>query len=503
MGIFSTSRNMLTTHSLFSFRKMVLLILPLLATIIVIWKFFLVVDVPFRLDYAEGFIFTNTLSALDGESIYHSVQSAPYIFGFYTPLYNYIGAIFMNLFGSDISILRILTFMLYVATGVCVGFIVKHITKNVFLAVLSGLLFYSACIVSQWSSIARPDMLGLFFISLGIATMYAKRLKKLSKIFLVAFIFSLAFFSKQSFIFAPLAFFVSLLFINKKDALKFAGAYAFFVGLGILMLHLGTHGEATKQIFIYPSLVPYANLYAAFRIAALTAISALPLILLAIWKVVTSPKDFFSLYFICSLLSFFMLLRDGGIQNYLLEFILALVLLVGISIPWKKLQAMSTKLFYPLLVVFLFFFVLWSFASFPWETNKYIAERMNVFAAETVLIEKNSRVLAEDPLIAHATGATVEIDPYTFGQVAELGLIPTTEFFAEIKNGKYAYIDDYGAFGRIQGIEPIIKNNFQPVLSLTFSEAVKPFDYSIYNRNTITNIGTLYSYYSAEATESN
>jgi 4-amino-4-deoxy-L-arabinose transferase-like glycosyltransferase len=483
----------------FPFRKLFIITLPLLATVVVIWKFFIVFQAPFRLDYAEGFIFTNTMSIFRGMPIYHSVESAPYIFGFYTPLFNYIGALFFKLFCPSILVLRVISFIFYLATGVSVGYIIKLVTKNLFAAVLSAFLFYSAFIVSQWSSIARPDMLGIFFISFGIAVGMTKFKKNTTRIILAAFIFSLAFFSKQSFVFAPLAFFLSSLFQNKKEAWSFAGAYAFFVVVCVGLLHIWTHGEFTRQIFVYTSLVPYGNLYTAFRIAAITGISALPLLIIAIKKFFQDPKSFFSIYFLCSLLTFCMLLRDGGIQNYLLEFILALILLAIVGVRWEKICTYPARRLYPLLVPVIFFFFLWSYTSFPWETKIYVTERQDVFQKEISMIKNGSKILVEDPLVAYATHSTVELDPYTYGQIADSGSISKNKLFTDVRNAKYTYIDDYGAFDRVPGFMDVVNENFRTILLLSFLKPIKPFDYSLYNRNTVTDTGTLYMYVPGKA----
>ncbi len=488
-----------TQRSILSLRMLLLLLIPLLATVFVLWKFFLVVNVPFRLDYAEGFVFTNAIALLHGAPMYHSVASAPYIFGFYTPLYNYLGSIFLGIFGQSIAVLRTLTLFLYLATGITVGFIVKRSTKNTLAAIFAALLFCSAFIVSQWSSIARPDILGLFFIALGIAIVNVKSQKRSISIFLVAFVFSLAFFSKQNFVFAPLAYFLWLLFENRRDAWRFAGTYAALVGVGVLALHVLTHGEFTKQIFVYTGLVPYGKIYLAFRIAALTGIVSLPLIGVAVWNVVRRPKQFFSLYFLCSFVTFLMLLREVGIQNYLLEFILALVLVATTSAPWEKVKTLPVKYFYPALLVLLCFFALWSYAAFPWETKTYVTARQTVFNRETSIINRGSQILVEDPLVAYATGSTVEVDPFTFGQIVDSGRISKAAFFSNVEHGTYTYIDDYGAFNRIPGFTAIVSDHFHAIATLTYPKPVKPFDYSVYNRNTFTDVGTLYRFQPAKS----
>ncbi len=488
----ASQRRAYSLQSFCTVRNVLIIIIPLLATVVVLWKFFLVVQVPFRLDYAEGFIFTNTLSLFHGSSMYQSVETLPYIFGFYTPLFNYLGSLCFTLFGTSIAVLRTLSLLSYLVTGFAVAYVVQRMTQNFFAAVYAALLLYSAFIVSQWSSVARPDMLGLCLVALGIAVVFAKRGKHTPRMLLVAFLFALAFFAKQSFIFAPLAYFLYLLFEKRNDAWRFAGAYATFVGLGILALHVSTQGEFTKQIFVYTGYVPYGNLYAAFRIAALTGIAALPFILFAFVRAWKNPKHFLSLYFICSLLTFPMLFREGGIQNYLLEFVLALVLLVSTSIPWQSARTLPKRIFYPSLLVLSCFLGLWSLAALPWETQTYVDARREVFHREVAMIEPGTKVLVEDPLIAHAVGATVDIDPFTFGQIADSGRLATDELFSAISKGTYAFVDDYGAFKRIPGFLPLINEHFQAKIPLHFSKPVKPFDFSIYNRNTFTSVGTMY-----------
>lgn len=480
-------------YNFFSLRKTLIIIVPLLASIAVSWKFFLVVGAPFRLDYAEGFIYTNSLSLLHGVPMYHSVDSAPYLFGFYTPLFNYIGTLCFKIFGASIAVLRSLSFLFYLATGVAVGCIMKAKTKNFFAAVIAAFLFYSAFIVAQWSAVARPDMLGLFLLSLGIVLILMKPQKTFLQLMLIALVFSLAFFSKQHFVFAPLAFFIFLLFQDKKRAWSFAGLYAFFIAAGVFVLHIFTHGEFTRQIFVYTGLVPYGNWHTAFRITAITGISALPLVVAAARNIYKSPRSFFSIYVLCSLLTFPMLLRDGGIQNYLLEFVLALILAAVTAVPWDTVFTLQAKRFYSLGVLLVLFFALWSFAAFPWDIKTYVTERKDIFLTEVSVIQ-GTPSLVEDPLVAYAANTSVEIDPYTYGQIAEAGGTSTDVLFSDMKKGTYTYIDDYGAFGRIPEITGLMNDYFSPVLSVNLAKPVKPFDYSLYNRHTSTEIGIVYQY---------
>ncbi|MBI5038043.1 MAG: glycosyltransferase family 39 protein [Candidatus Kerfeldbacteria bacterium] len=479
----------------FYLRKVLLVTIPLLATVGVFWKFFIVAEVPFRLDYAEGFIFTNSLSILQGESIYQNIVSGPYIFGFYTPLFNYVSAVLMKLFGSDISVLRTLSFIFFLGSGVSVGYIVKKYTHSLFASLFAALLFLSAFVISQWSSVARPDMFGLFLICLGLATTVVPWRINFLRIVIPSVIFALAFFTKQNFVFAPLAYSIYLgLNSNKKNLLSFAGIYASCLTLGILLLHYWTKGEFTKQVFVYTGLVSYGNLYTAFRIVAITAITATPFIIASVKRIISKPKNLLSIYVVCSALTGLMLLRDGGIQNYLIEFILAVVLAACTTVPWDTLQRAPAAHVYPLLFVLQFFFVLWSYSAMPWDVQTYATERLNIFNQEVSTIRRSSRILVEDPLVAHATASKIELDPYTYGQITESGLLSNTQLFSEIKNGQFQYLDDYGAFDRINGMLAIKSEYFYPELLLKFSNPIKPFDYSLYNKHVVSEIGTLYHF---------
>ncbi len=474
--------------------KALLIVVPLAAAIAAVWKFFIVAAVPFRLDYAEGFIFTNTLSILRGQSIYQHVESVPYIFGFYTPLYNYVGAFLFKITESSIVVLRGATFVFYLSTGLTIWYLVKKATGSVYAASLSALLFLSGFIVSQWSSIARPDMLGVLLIIIGIYIFTRREATPRVRYIWVPLIFALAFFTKQSFIFAPIAAFITLLCTNRKQALVFAASYAFFVGTGVAALSFFTEGEFFRQIFIYPSAVPYSNVHTAFRITVLTLISALPLVIIGLRRVVQKPRDFFSLYFISSFGTFLMLLRDGGIQNYLLEFVVALILASAVGMSRDTFQRLPSSQLFTGVILTIFFFSLWSFSALPWQTEDYVHERLAVFNEEISIIGEGTTALVEDPLVAYASKTAVVIDPYTYGQIAEAELLPTNAFFATIADGTYQYIDDYGAFDRVPGLMEVINDNFEIVAPLQFSKAVRPFDYSLYNRNVVTEIGTLYHF---------
>lgn len=475
-------------------RQVLLLIVPALATVAVIWKFFLGVSVPFRLDYAEGFVFTNTLGALDGQSLYHPIVTDPYIFGFYTPLYNYIGAFFMQIFGSDIAVLRAMTFAFFIGVVACGAYTVKTFTKSLFAPLIGALLISSAFIIAQWSGVARPDMLGLFLTALGIAIVSHPEQSGKTRFLIAALIFSLAFFSKQSFIFAPVALLIFLLMSRPALAWLFASSYAVLTGLGILFLHIQTDGEFTKQVFVFAGEVPYGNLSAALRISVITVISAAPLIGIAAWRLLKKTKSLIAVYLVCSTFSFFMLLRDGSIQNYLMEFIYALVLLAVISVPWSAVFASKLRLYIPMAIFVQLFFVLWSFSALPNDTAQYLHERQRAFDHEVSIIDHASAILSEDPMVSHAAGKPIAIDPYTFGQVNDAHMISSATLFADMQQGRYDFVVDYGAFNRISGIQSVINTYFRPAELIQMAQPVKPFDYSLYNRNTISHIGTIYQF---------
>lgn len=488
MEFFSTNPSKLSW-----FRYILLIGIPLIAAVFVVWKFFLVVGAPFRLDYAEGFVFFNTSAVLHGNAIYHAVDSPPFVFGFYTPLYYYLSAVVMKFVGVSVSVTRTLSFLFFMGSAVLLGAIVQRFTARRKIAFLAALLFVSSFVISQWSAIARPDMLSVFFIILGVLIGVLQTRLTTKQLFLTAVVFALAFFTKQHFVFAQIAYALWLIFRDKRNACKFIVFYAASIAVGVLTLHIFTDGYFTKQIFIYTSHVDYTTLYPAFRIAVITGISTLPLLFIAARNVFKKPKNFFSIYVLVSLLGFPMLLREGGIQNYLLEFFIALILVASIGAPWGWLHKLTPRKAIPLLCVAAGFFVLWSYAAMPWETKIFIDERGGLFTRENEITSPDTEtILAEDPLLFVGTEQTPLIEPFTFGQLARKNVVSTNQLFADMKKGTYTFVVDYGAFAGIPGFEDALHESYVSLLPLVTETPVKPFDYSLYNKNTFTEFGNIY-----------
>ncbi|MDP2720566.1 MAG: glycosyltransferase family 39 protein [bacterium] len=475
--------------------QFILLLVPLTFTLFLFWKFLLLWQVPFRLDYAEGFVYFNSVRILEGQAIYHSITNPPHVPGFYTPVYFSSLASLMVLFGERIEIGRLLSFACYLSSAILVSLIVFQFCKSKFLSIFAGLLFTSSLIISLWAFVIRPDMLAIAIVLLGILYGATKKLDRWYDLPLIALVFALAFFTKQNLVLAPAAVAIWLLLTCRRKGITFVFLYGLFVLIGVAVFSYWTDGSFFQQTFLYAGKVEYSNWYPALRVALITILSTLPFFAIATAASLRKPRELSSIYFFVSLLGFFTLIREGGTINYLLEFVPALIIRSASSDIWFKYLFRWNVLAYLLVVVVLVSQLFSSFSVFPWELKNFRTEKTRFFEAEKKLIISTSgEVLAEDAFLPIAAGKKVFIEPFTFGQVTGSLLVSPKVFYNDLDSGKYELVIEQGAFRNVPDFYEHLEPRFELVYKAKAERKIKGFDYSLYNLNQYSGFGEVYQF---------
>ncbi|HMN61372.1 MAG TPA: hypothetical protein PJ988_13450, partial [Anaerolinea sp.] len=383
-----------------------------------------------------------------GVNIYRTdLSSPPYTVSNYPPIFMLFMAPWLAAFGPNFWAGRLISSLsAWICAGLC-GLIVHRFTSDRLAGWFSAGLFLAIPYVTQWSSLARIDMLALAF-SLGGMYLVVKNPVGQARFILGALLLVAAVFTRQTFLLAaPLAVFVWLLFSDWRQALRLV----LWVGGGVLLLGLLlqvlTRGGfflnivgANVNQFGLPRLRDAGmRIWHDLPVLIILAAGSLLLFLIKMdgWKI-TAP------YLLGGFLSALTIGKIGSNVNYLLEFCAGLCLGCGLVVHWVK--TCQPPRFLRVAIA----------AGLVWQVVLLIQVSANNYLAE-VLYRRNStgelRQLAD--LVAATSGdipadeymgigvlqgRRVYIQPFEMTQLARAGLWDEQAFVKDVAARKFPLI---------------------------------------------------------------
>ncbi|RLG17479.1 hypothetical protein DRN62_01075 [Nanoarchaeota archaeon] len=314
---------------------------------------------PYDITSADGFVLGFSLDFLQGKPIYTDVRTSlkPNV---YPPLYYLLCAPLLHLTGPSFLPGKLISFLSSLGTGLLLYFMLKERVRDPSLALTLTFSFFSFYYTFFWSTLPRPDMLGLFLSILGIY-LFRRRRRWLASL---ALVFSLL--AKQNYVSAPVSIFLYFL-LNKKYRqffLQLLSMSIVFLSLFLpCLLYFGP--EFLENTFLYAGSYQHSFRHYLFY-GYIFAI--LPLLLL-FSDAVFSPRDIFSLYGVTSfLVMLWLLFNPGSASNYFLEPTYALILAATNSPILKK----RNSLIYVLLLIQLILSPGGGVLDWPWNNIKYL-----------------------------------------------------------------------------------------------------------------------------------
>ena len=214
---------------------------------------------PFDYDAGEGLILSRAWILAQGGNVYSPITEEPYFVMNYPPVFEGLVALLIKVFGPGHWIGRILSVMSALLAGHFISGIVRNTTQRALPGVFAGLLFFGSCWLTTWSVLSRIDVFGLMCVLAGLMVM--TRAMKTNKAILViagALLFSLALFTRQSYIAAPLACALTYMSSSRKTPEAKRGHKLLFLSVMILfpaiifaVLTWITNGEFYRHSVIY------------------------------------------------------------------------------------------------------------------------------------------------------------------------------------------------------------------------------------------------------------
>ena len=380
---------------------------------------------PFSLENGEG-ICAHMAILLKHGMLYKKLTELPYIVANYPPVYFLLNS--FSLENNIYTIGRLLSALSILGAGFVIFRIVLSQTDNMFASITSSVFFFAYPFVNRTGMVYRVDMMASFFSLLGFYFIIAGRRYRflLSTLF-----FILGLYTKHTVWAGPLAGYLYCFLNNRKQALK---PFLCFIGSGMLLfliITLLTKGEFFNHLLRY-NIYSY-SFYRLFHYAMVFVKSTGILFLFIIpvffkIKFYKSPVFFYLLF---SMLSLFLLGREGASSHYLFEICFAFCLLAGIGLD--TLDAIRKDRYTKIIVMILIVFHVGS----HYEITKHLKVPASVYTLDSVAVKKikreKGRVLAEDTGMLLVAGKTVYMHSFAISKLVEKGIFPKELFYGLIQ----------------------------------------------------------------------
>ncbi len=279
---------------------------------------------PVRLRYPgeediEGMQLAQMLHLRQGIPIYAQPSLQRLESPIYGPLSYLLGASLINPAEPAFLPLRVLSMLATLGCAAACAVLAFWATRSYLAALLAPLLFLSYGLVTQYGTIARTDIVGLFVTLLGFLVAY--RYRRGRGLLLSVPVLLLALFYKQQFVAAPLAIAAYLLWEKRyRLAAEFGSLFA-AGGLALLALFqfVVFHGQAFLMHYVFYNLVPYSSFFWIRGWLFFGVTFTVPL-LVALGFVRKHPDRLLTCYLVCAvLLSVGVVPKAGSSTNYFLE----------------------------------------------------------------------------------------------------------------------------------------------------------------------------------------
>lgn len=369
---------------------------------------------PYQVEYGEGFLLYQAKVISEGRNIYKDINEEPYNIVNYPPLYPLIISFYVQFFGTSFAFGRTIS----VFSVILLGFLIYKICRNIYVP----FIFLSSPYIFFWSLLHRVDLLALLLSFLGIYFI------KNNKIFASIPFFVLSFFTKQSFLAAPIATLLYLFTKKEKEKVKIAlkfGLLNFGTIFALLfIINYITDGQFYLHTFVY-STGPYNYDRAVSNFLAFLQTHGF-LIAISFWYLVSNPKNLFSIYFSLAIaISTITSGKLGSNVNYLIEPIAISCILFGLSM--KDVPKDLTKILIVLQLL--------AFYHQPFHLNPSVDSLLSVE------VQKHEKILSENAGILVINGKELYFQPlFDFTYLSNKGLWDQKLILSEIENKSFDLI---------------------------------------------------------------
>lgn len=291
---------------------------------------------PYDVDNGESYVLNEAVRIAQGQTPYRPIDEPPYLVANYPPLYTALVALPVRLWGVSFAWGRSLSLLASLGTGLVLFLFILRASGDRFAAAVAGLLWFASYYVYEWTPFHRVDSLAVFLSLLGL--FYAGRSPGWP---VGVACFVLALLTRQTMIFAPLAAGAYWAFQGeRRRALAIPFLSFGIAGALYLILHALSGGEFLRHTIAYNAnayiwaffmnfVRHFQQLHPGFLIFGLFYL---------IWSLTRRRIDLTVTYLILAGLSTILSGKIGAASNYMLEFVAALCLAVGMVLAEIRLM---------------------------------------------------------------------------------------------------------------------------------------------------------------------
>lgn len=417
-----------------------------LLVIVVLADCFSAVLYPFPLDYGEGPLLDQVLRLSRFESIYRSdFSTPPYVVTNYPPIFQLIQLPFIWFFGPALWYGRLISVVAFLLSGFFVGRIIKQLTASSHVAVFGGLLFLTVPYVGLWARLNRVDSLALCFSLAGLSVLLSNS-NKFRGDLCAAVLLALAVFTRQSYLLcAPVT---AVLWLSQRYSLlvaaRFAVVFAMLIAVGVaLLMAVSSGGFYAHTILANINEFQIERAGVAIRDLVLLSPGLLLCAVASLFSRRFNSSDtrlFVSTYALCALISGMTIGKAGSEVNYLLELMVALILL-AMSAPALRARLSGRRTFLEAVLTsqVLIFSV---FYMQNYRLHRYVGVDTDFFREIRELIAQSRRPVLADKLLAliPLAGKQIYFQPFEFTQLSRAGRWSEAEFVAQLQRAEFDLI---------------------------------------------------------------
>ena len=453
---------------------------------------------PHELDYGEGIVWFQVQQLFAGKA-FGDIHQFPAVVFHYTPLFHFLSGLVAAMGVDGLAAGRIVSLLSTAAMVILIGAIVRHVILQSFgtrqtayaCAAIAGFTLLVAFPVKIWAPLMRVDMLAF---ALALAGIYAglRAIRQPAQIYLAAFFFVLAVYTKQTMIAAPASVFLVLLLYRPRTAV--AGILTCVVAgsIALAALAYATDGGFLRHIFLYNvnrivldrieqiGIIAFSHsvLIMAALVGVATTIPALRRY--AVRRRESEPQDvayaMLGCYFLLTTIMLLLVLKSGSSANYFIEWFAVLAIYVGFAMriaverSFGTSQPGATKTGFAdeLAVVALCAQAL--FLAPDQYPARFFQVRAAGLAQLTELVRQaKGPVISDDMVVVVRAGRPVLWEPAIFNELAATGVWDEKPFIQMIEQHRFAMFIIY------QGRGPhLFSLRFSPAVGAAIDRAYQP-----------------------------
>ncbi|MCZ7585350.1 MAG: glycosyltransferase family 39 protein [Deltaproteobacteria bacterium] len=257
---------------------------------------------PFDLEWIEGHMLAMATRVARGQALYPA-PSIDYIPAPYFPLYFYLTAPLIELFGPEYWTGRLVSIVMSIGTAALVLLAVRKRTRNPLVALACASVFIASYgFTRTFFDLVRIDAAGIFFLVLAFHAVDPS--KGTGRAVLAGAALTLAVLAKQNAILFYPAAVLPLLLANRRNAAVFTASFAVTLGAYVLIHNAASGGWFLKYTFALVGGEPMRRRYLTIPVAMLSQY-AIPFAVVALGMVSMLARRQYRRFFADQWLAFF------------------------------------------------------------------------------------------------------------------------------------------------------------------------------------------------------